>query len=154
PLLSAIRNQHIAYFTYESFVTQIKKQRKVTPLLLKEYNNRWYLICYDSIKEKVITYALDRISNLEISEQQGDKPADFKPDLFFRHSIGITASSEANPHKIVFIASNIASKYINSQPFHESQKSIEENERETKFELFALISEELIRELLSYGGDI
>lgn len=154
PLLSAIKNQHIAYFTYESFVTQIRKQRKVTPLLLKEYNNRWYLICYDSVKEKVITYALDRISDLEIIEQQGDKPADFKPDLFFKHSIGITASAEARPDKIEFMASNIAAKYINSQPFHESQKIVEENNEQTKFELFALVSEELIRELLSYGGDV
>lgn len=154
PLLSAIKNQHIAYFTYESFVTQVRKQRKVTPLLLKEYNNRWYLICYDSVKEKVITYALDRISDLEIIEQLGEKPADFKPDLFFRHSIGITASSDARPEKIVFIASNIASKYINSQPFHESQKLVKENEEQAIFELFALVSEELIRALLSYGGDV
>jgi len=154
PLLSAIQKQHIAYFTYESFVTQIRKQRKVTPLLLKEYNNRWYLICFDSVKEKVITYALDRISDLEIVEQQGEKPADFKPELFFRHSIGITASADARPEKIVFIASTIASKYINSQPFHESQKIIEEDENRTIFELFALVSEELIRELLSYGGDV
>jgi len=154
PLLSAIKNQHIAYFTYESFVTQVRKQRKVTPLLLKEYNNRWYLICFDSVKEKVITYALDRISDLEIIKQQGDKPADFKPDLFFKHSIGITASAEARPDKIEFIASNIAAKYINSQPFHESQKIVEENNEQTKFELFALVSEELIRELLSYGGDV
>jgi predicted DNA-binding transcriptional regulator YafY len=154
PLLSAIKQQYIAYFTYESFVTQVRKQRKVTPLLLKEYNNRWYLICYDSVKEKVITYALDRISNLEIIEQKGEKPADFKPDLFFRHSIGITASAEARPDKIEFFASNIAAKYINSQPFHESQKIVEENKEQTKFELFALVSEELIRELLSYGGDV
>src|SRR5690554_3987539 len=154
PLLSAIKNQHIAYFTYESFVTQVRKQRKVTPLLLKEYNNRWYLICFDSVKEKVIIYVLDRISDLEIIEQQGDKPADFKPDLFFKHSIGITASAEARPDKIEFIASNIAAKYINSQPFHESQKIVEENNEQTKFELFALVSEELIRELLSYGGDV
>ncbi len=154
PLLSAIKNQFIAYFTYESFVTQVRKQRKVTPLLLKEYNNRWYLICFDSVKEKVITYALDRISNLEIIEQMGEKPADFRPDLFFRHSIGITASSDARPEKIVFRASSIAAKYISSQPFHESQKVMEESQEQTQFELFALVSEELIRELLSYGGDV
>ncbi|PKR80355.1 hypothetical protein CW751_09775 [Brumimicrobium salinarum] len=154
PLLLAIQNQHVAYFTYESFITQIKKQRKVTPLLLKEYNNRWYLISYDSVKEGVITYALDRISNLEIVEQTGEKPIDFQADRFFKHAIGITASANSRPEKIVFIASNIAGKYIKSQPFHASQQVTEENDLETKFELFALVSEELIRELLSYGGDI
>src|SRR5690554_5470036 len=154
PLLSTIQNRYIVYFTYESFITQIKKRRKITPLLLKEYNNRWYLICFDSVKEKVITYALDRISELEITEQTGEKPLDFKPDLFFKHSIGITASTEARPEKIVFIASEIAAKYIDSQPFHESQKIIQESKEQTHFELFALVSEELIRELLSYGGDV
>lgn len=154
PLLTAIKEQFVAYFSYESFVRQVRKPRKVTPLLLKEYNNRWYLISFDLVKEKVITYALDRISDLEVSDQHGEKPMQFDPDLFFKHSVGITASADSHPEKISFTASSIATRYINSQPFHQSQQMISTSSESSTFELFALVSEELIRAILSYAGEI
>lgn len=154
PLLVAIESGYITYFSYESFVTQIKKTRKVTPLLLKEYKNRWYLISFDLVKNKVITYALDRISELDATNQKGDKPLNFNSDRYFKYAVGITASEEAKPEQIVLTASNIAAKYIASRPFHQSQNIISATENATEFSFFALVSEELIREILSYGGDV
>lgn len=154
PLFNAIKNQYITYFYYESFISQQRKMRKVTPLLLKEYNNRWYLISYDMLRETIITYALDRMDELDVTELKGPKPNDFRPDLFFKHSVGITASNDEWPVKVVFKAGNVASKYIQTQPFHQSQKIVQESDQETKFELSVLISEELIRNFMSYGGDI
>ncbi|MDX1652112.1 MAG: WYL domain-containing protein [Brumimicrobium sp.] len=154
PLLNAIKNQRTIYFDYASFVSGNKKRRKVTPLLLKEYRNRWYLISFDLVKEQVITYALDRMENLEISDQPGTKPKGFDPDLFFKHSIGITAGDKIAPAEVKFRAANVAAKYIDSQPFHSSQKIIEPGNQYTVFSLFVRVSEELIRELMSYGGEL
>lgn len=154
PLLSAIKDKNVTYFEYESFISQQRKRRMVTPLLLKEYQNRWYLISYDLVKESIITYALDRISDLQVSEQTGKTPNDFNPDLFFKYSVGITASQNAQPEKVVFEANSIASRYIDSQPFHESQEVIESNEKGSTFSLYAIVSEELIRKLMSYGGEL
>lgn len=154
PLLGAIKERNIAYFEYESFISQQRKRRMVTPLLLKEYQNRWYLISFDLVKEKVITYALDRIADLEISEQRGQIPNDFNPDLFFKYSVGITASQNTNPENIVFEANNVASRYIDSQPFHESQQVVNTTDESTQFSLSVIVSEELIRKLMSYGGEI
>lgn len=154
PLLSAIKKNNIVYFDYESFVSGNRKRRKVTPLLLKEYRNRWYLISSDMVKGKIITYGLDRMGNLDVTDQNGEKPKSFNPDLYFKHSIGITASDDAIPVEIKFKAKNVAAKYIDSQPFHQSQKVMESNVDFTIFSLFVQISEELIRELLSYGGKV
>ena len=154
PLLSAIKEKNVTYFEYESFISQQRKRRMVTPLLLKEYQNRWYLISYDIVKEGVVTYALDRMAELDVSEQTGKTPNDFNPDLFFKYSVGITASQNAQPEKIIFKANSIASRYIDSQPFHESQEVISSSENETKFSLFVVVSEELIRKLMSYGGEL
>lgn len=154
PLLSAIKKSNIVYFDYESFVSGNRKRRKVTPLLLKEYRNRWYLISNDMVKGKIITYGLDRMGNLEVTEQAGEKPKSFTPDLYFKHSIGITTSDDVVPQDIQFKAKNVAAKYIDSQPFHPSQKITESNDEFTIFSLYVQISEELIRELLSYGGEV
>lgn len=154
PLLSAIKKNNIVYFDYESFVSGNRKRRKVTPLLLKEYRNRWYLISNDMVKGKIITYGLDRMANLDVTDQTGDKPKGFNPDLYFKHSIGITASDDAIPQEVKFKATNVAAKYIDSQPFHQSQEILESNDSFTTFSLFAQVSEELTRQLLSYGGEV
>ena len=39
------------------------------PYLLKEYRNRWYLIGKSELKEKVITFGLDRIFDPLLLEQ-------------------------------------------------------------------------------------
>lgn len=153
PLLTSIRQSTATFFDYESFQTQKRKPRKVLPLLLKEYRNRWYLLSYDVVKEAIITYGLDRISNLETSEEKLRCPINFNPEQFFRHAIGITAS-DSLPETVVFKAENIAAKYIASQPFHHSQELVKEGKNRTTFSMTVFVSEELIRNLLSYGGEL
>jgi predicted DNA-binding transcriptional regulator YafY len=153
PLLNSIRRGTAVFFDYESFQTQKRKARKVLPLLLKEYRNRWYLLSYDIVKESIITYALDRMFELQESEEKLRCPIDFKPERFFRHAIGITAS-EGEPDTVVFKADNVAAKYIASQPFHATQEVIKEGKNKTTFSMKVFISEELIRSLLSYGGEV
>ncbi|MGM0480072.1 MAG: helix-turn-helix transcriptional regulator [Bacteroidota bacterium] len=154
PLLNAIKTRSIVYFDYESFISQNRKKRKVSPLLLKEYNNRWYLISYDYVKQDIITYGLDRLFELEVTEQDATIPENFDPDLFFKYSVGITASKNAIPEKIIFEANAIASRYIDSQPFHESQQITSSTPNGSQFTLFVVVSEELIRKLMSYAGEI
>lgn len=153
PLLDSIKSKTVVFFDYESFQSQKKKARKVLPLYLKEYRNRWYLLSYDCVKEQIITYALDRLSNLESSEEKISTTINFKANTFFQHAIGITASAGA-PENVVFKADNVAAKYILSQPFHSSLKMVKEGKNKTTFEMTVYISEELIREIMSYGGDI
>lgn len=153
-LLEAIRNNVIVTFEYTSFVSGKSKLRKVVPLLLKEYRNRWYLISFDKAKNDIITYGLDRITQLEITEEEAQKPTDFNPENYFKYAVGITADNKSQPENVVFKADNVAAKYIDSQPFHTSQKIIKEGKNRTTFELKILISEEFIRSILSYGGEI
>ena len=153
PLLEAIRNSLIATFEYTSFVSGKSKSRRVVPLLLKEYRNRWYLISFDLEKKDVMTYALERMESVLVLEEKGQKPLNFDPDLFFKHAVGIT-SSEEEPVKVIFKADNVSSKYILSQPFHISQKIVKEGKNKTTFELRILISEEFTRSVLSYAGGI
>jgi predicted DNA-binding transcriptional regulator YafY len=151
--LEAIRTRKKVFFTYASFIKGVEKPRKVSPLFLKEYRNRWYLISFDSAKNDIITYALDRIQDPIIMEDEATFPEDFNPNDYFQDTIGITAY-KGKTEKIKIKANKIAAKYIASQPFHRSQKLISEGKEGSIFELIVLISEELIRILLGYGGEI
>lgn len=153
PLLEAIKAKQITTFNYASFQSQQSKPRKVLPLLLKEYRNRWYVLTYDYAKDAIVTYALDRMDNLEITDEIGICPIPFNPKQFFQYAVGITAS-QGKPEKVVFKADNVAAKYIASQPFHASQVIVKEGKNKTTFEMEVFVSEELIRTILSYGGEI
>jgi len=152
-LLEGMRNNRSVSFQYTSFISNKTKRRDVTPLLLKEYRNRWYLISYDPSKADIVTYGLDRMSEVALNETEGEKPEAFDADDYFKYAIGIT-SNKSQPEKIILKTGNVAAKYIDSQPFHPTQKIIKEGKNKTTFELEVLVSEELIRTLLSYGGEI
>ncbi len=152
-LLEAIQNEKKVNFDYASYVSGNKKTRTVSPLLLKEYRNRWYLICHDEEKEKVVTYALERMENVEITKQAVTVPEDFSAAIFFEHTIGIT-TQDGEPEEVVFKADNLAAKYIDSQPFHHTQRLVKEGKNKTSFSLNVIVTEELIRGIMSYGGEI
>jgi predicted DNA-binding transcriptional regulator YafY len=152
-LFEAIKASRFVSFEYTSFISGKSKLRKVLPLMLKEYRNRWYLITYDDSKKDIITFALDRMSPPKIEDEAGIKPEDFDPFSYFRYAIGIT-SNKSEPVNVVFKADNVAAKYIDSQPLHPNQQILREGKNRTTFQMTVLISEELIRSLLSYGGEI
>lgn len=153
PLVDAIRHKKLVYFEYESFVSGKRKPRKVYPLLLKEYRNRWYLISHDLVKDSITTYALERMAELTVSDDIFSGQIRFDSKRFFQHAIGITAN-ENLPEHVVFKAENVAAKYIESQPFHPSQKTIKEGKNRTTFSMEVLVSEELVRSLMSFGGEV
>lgn len=152
-LLRAIKDKLVVNFSYTSYVSNKAKDRVVLPLLLKEYRNRWYLICYSTDKNKVMTFGLDRINDLVITTEYFLDPIDFNPDHYFKNSVGITANDSA-PVKVVFKIDKVGSKYIQSQPLHVSQELVKEGSVKNTFELTVLLSEELKRILLSYGPQI
>jgi predicted DNA-binding transcriptional regulator YafY len=153
PLLKAIKEQNYVAFDYASFVSGELKPRKVIPLLLKQYRNRWYLISFDESKQDYVTYALDRMEDLEVLSERSERPINFNPDVYFKHSVGITTGYKA-PEKVILKVGVIAAKYLDSLPIHPSQKVKEMSADHFIFELNVIITEELIREILSYGGDI
>lgn len=151
--LEAIQNGKMVNFEYTSYVSKNPKLRLVSPLLLKEYRNRWYLICHDEEKRDIMTYALERMNDVVITKHSVTHVKDFSPKDMFEHTIGIT-SYDTEPEKVLFKANNLAAKYIESQPFHHSQVLEKEGKNKATFSLNVIVTEELIREIMSYGGEI
>lgn len=152
-LLKAIKEKTVVTFDYAAFTSEKGRSRKVLPLLLKEYRNRWYLICLSLEKSKILTFGLDRIQNLQLTKEHYYEPVDFDPDNYFRHAIGITAN-ESEPEEIVLKVDKVGWRYLESQPLHPSQKLLKEGSNRNTFQLRVLISEELRRTILSYGDQI
>lgn len=152
-LLEGIQAKKRVWFLYTSFQQQQAKPRKVSPLFLKEYRNRWYLISYDTQKQDIMTFALDRMSELQILDEAAQIPSDFDAKHYFKNAVGITAF-KGEPLRIVLKAEPVAARYIETQPFHSSQLCLEKNANYSLFELQILVTEEFIRNLLGYAGEL
>jgi predicted DNA-binding transcriptional regulator YafY len=154
PLLSAVHQGKTVEFSYASFRSSVSKKRTVLPVFLKEYRNRWYVICQDLDKQDIMTYALDRISELTISDKIVQERIPFDAEAYFRHAIGISVINTNQPDLIRFQTDTVAGKYIQSQPFHLSQQVVKEDDDSFLFEMQVIVTEELIRNLLSFGGEL
>jgi predicted DNA-binding transcriptional regulator YafY len=90
---------------------------------------------------------------LEVTNESVERP-EFDQHSYFKYAVGISASNKANPVKVVLKADDVAAKYIETQPFHNSQTKQQNSKDKGIFEMYVFISEELIRSILSFAGEV
>ena len=155
-LIHAIKNRNEIRFFYSKYWTEelVDTQRKVQPLALKEARYRYYLVAKDLKDNRIKTYGLDRITNLEITNLKFIFPENYNPEEAFRHSFGIINKDNKEPQKIVLSFSFEQGKYIKSLPLHHSQKELINDEKEYRIELLLHPTYDFVMELLSIGAEV
>jgi predicted DNA-binding transcriptional regulator YafY len=121
-LFSFISNKQVINVTYHTFADPTQKTIAVYPYLLKQYNDRWYLICADIRDNFVLNFALDRIDNCEALPEKSYK--EYDGDIFerFEDIIGVTLPKDAECTPIIIWVSNKQLPYILTKPIHGSQR--------------------------------
>lgn len=153
PLLDAIRHHKTIRIRYQKFSDDTVKEYALQPYLLKEYDNRWYLIGMEVNRNKYRTYGLERIQHLEMAERSFVPDPEFSASRFFQHSIGITEIAES-PVKIELRFQPTAGRYILSQPIHASQHLVREDKTSVVIGLHVLLTQELFNLILHYGDQV
>ncbi|CAL2078169.1 putative DNA-binding transcriptional regulator YafY [Tenacibaculum sp. 190524A05c] len=151
PLYNAIQKKIVLEITYKSFKARKESQLIVHPQLLKEFNNRWFLIVYH--KSDYMNLALDRIVAIkEVSDLNYiDKNID--GDEYFKNVIGVTVSN-SRPQRIEFWIERRLAPYVITKPFHHTQRVIKETEDGVIFNILVQPNFELERVILGYGESI
>ena len=150
-LYDAILNKNVLKIEYKSFKARETNYYIIHPQLLKEYNNRWFLITWDEMT--YLTLALDRVISIEkINAEYIDKNID--GDHFFKEVIGVTVSQRNRPMNVIFWIDKNNAPYVKTKPFHHSQEIIEELEDGTVFKISVQINFELERVILGFGESI
>ncbi len=153
-ILHAIRNGKKLSFSYISFLEEELTERVVEPYALKEFGHRWYIVGNDTKDNKIKTFGLDRLSDMEISKQKFELPPEFNVNEYYRHCFGIISPNSPNPFKIELWFNSVQGKYIKSLPLHESQKVLSDTEKGLTIELELYLTHDFVMEILSYGGNV
>lgn len=91
------------------------------PYLLKEFQNRWYIIGYSENHKAIRYFGIDRIMEPLLLKKTFVLQPDFNAEKHFENIYGIYALSK-KVEKIEFEVKPMLGNYLQSQPIHESQK--------------------------------
>ena len=120
-LYEFVANDCVLNLVYQRFTESTPEYFTLHPYLLKEYNNRWYLVGWQPDKDRIFTLAIDRIIEFEHLAEEKFNPYKGNIEDHFKDTIGITVYDDSAPEDIIFWASNIIVPYIETKPFHQSQ---------------------------------
>lgn len=124
-LYQAILKELCLTITYQSFKARKASDIPFHPYILKEYNNRWFVVGRKKPGDPILTLALDRITkiayNLHIEYDKGD----FDGDTFYKNTIGVTVLNDDQLQEVVLKLDRENAPYVLTKPFHHSQKVLE-----------------------------
>ena len=153
-LLHAIKNRLQIKFTYQKFWEEELSQRLVEPYALKEFKNRWYIMAKDSKDNNIKSFALDRLTNFEITNQTYQYPDNYSIEQSYRYCFGIISPNDEEPQDIILSFDPFQGKYIKTLPLHDTQQVLVDNDVEMKIKLKLCLTHDLVMELLSFGDNM
>jgi predicted DNA-binding transcriptional regulator YafY len=154
-ILHAIRNRMQITFIHHKFWEEKPTVRSVHPYALKEFRNRWYLMGLDLGDRQIKSFALDRLTDLDIlKDKKFGEPADFDMHNHFRYCFGIISPNSSLPQEIILSFTPLQGKYIKTLPLHETQQILIDNQKELQIKLTLFITHDLLMEILSFGDSV
>lgn len=123
-LFTAIANKQVIELAYHTFAAPDESKKCVVhPYLLKQYNNRWFLIAAAE-DGYILNFALDRIDGFEpLFGRTYLEPSDELEERF-DDVVGVTIFKGATVERILLWVAEDQMPYIETKPIHGSQRVI------------------------------
>jgi proteasome accessory factor B len=119
-LSGAVLRQQEVSFDYKRLGAARKTRRGVRPYHLAHRENLWYLIGFDLERQALRTFALPRISAVEVSGERFSRPSDFSTEKFFASALGVLGGER--DIRVVIRFSPEAADRVREREWHESQE--------------------------------
>ena len=153
-LYSACRDRVPISFVHYSYRRREFKALIIHPVLLKEFNNHWYVIGFSEAHQALRTFGLDRVKAPEPIYKVFQDTSSDVIDAYLNNVYGVYPLPNCTKEKITLHANAMLTNYFRAQKIHESQH-VEMQSRGDSIITFELIpSMELVSLILSYGKQI
>lgn len=126
----------------------------VSPCILKEYNNRWYVVGFAHDLKMIINLSLDRIKSINKSISTYQISEKFHPKYYYKNVYGITVPENLKIHLIKLQVKNSLLPYLITKPIHPTQTIRKEMKVNSLVDLELVINYEIVSKILSFGSDI
>jgi predicted DNA-binding transcriptional regulator YafY len=154
-IYQAIIKKVTLVITYKSFKSREESKFHFQPFILKEFNNRWFLVGKKKGSQPITNLALDRIISIDYDFNIPYLEENFDAELFYKNVIGVTVNSGLQPKKIELWVDATNAPYVLTKPLHHTQRLIKENDDKSIIvHLFISPNYEMERMLLGFGDGI
>jgi predicted DNA-binding transcriptional regulator YafY len=124
-LYQAILKKICLKIKYKSFKARKASEIIVHPYILKEFNNRWFLVGKKNRERQILTLALDRIEKIDFDLKTKYIQGKFNGDEYYKNTIGVTVLNDEQCKDVVLKIDRLNAPYVITKPFHHSQEILE-----------------------------
>lgn len=155
-LYDHIVNEKAISVCYQSYKAMQPSLFHLSPYLLKEFNNRWFVVGYVNEKKKVMTLALDRIIELESnSSPKFRENTFFERNSYFDCIIGVTRDINSKTESIVLKFDKEEAPYVETKPIHSTQTILAKTENgEITINIQVCLNLELERLIIGFADHV
>lgn len=154
-LYQAIVKKIVLKITYQSFYAKVPNTFNFNGYILKEFNNRWFLVGKREGLPKIRTLALDRMLKIDVDLTADYQIDEFDPDAYYQDTYGVTVMNDEQLIDIVLKVDKYNAPYVLTKPFHISQRLIEQyDDGSIKISLHVHHNFEIERVLLGFADSI
>jgi predicted DNA-binding transcriptional regulator YafY len=151
--VEGILQKRIMTVRYKPFGGEESQPYRIRPYLLKEFNNRWYLVAFAEHRNEVRNYGLDRFTEAGLTAETYHET--FDAEAYFAHAMGITVVNNAAPVAVELLFAPESAAYVLSTGLHASQEIIENHpQKGLHMRINVHLSEELNMFIRSYGSRV
>ena len=154
-LYQAILKKVVLKINYQSFKARQASVMTFYPFILKEFNNRWFLIGKVSRKKPILTLALDRILDIDYDLTIPFLNEEFNGDEYYKNTIGVTVLNQDQLQEVLLKIDRSNAPYVLTKPFHHSQEVVKRNaDGGITVKLYVHLNYEFERLILGFGDAI
>lgn len=154
-LYQSIAKKIVLKIRYRSFKSRDANDIIIHPYILKEFNNRWFLVGRAEKKDNILTLALDRVEAIDYVLSIDHLQENFSADRYYRDTIGVTVLSDSDIIDIELWIDRKNAPYVLTKPFHPSQQLLCTNsDHSIRISLQVHHNYELERLLLGFGESL
>jgi hypothetical protein len=149
-IVEAMRDNICLNVTYKSFLTEKESGFEFEPYFVKVFKQRWYVVGRSPYYDKVMVYALDRISELSFTDKSFVLPPDFNSESFFYNNFGVIYDYDTQPENVKIKVFGTQVNYIRTLPLHHSQQEVETTDKYSIFSFTIKPTFDLKQEIFSH----
>jgi predicted DNA-binding transcriptional regulator YafY len=154
-LTEAILHRREITFAYRKLGAGRPEHRRVHPYHLGQVDHGWYLFGFDLARQAVRTFALPRITDLQVATTPFSRPADFNLLTHLGGSFGVWnyPETQTGTHDIRIVFRGYAARVVAERRWHPSQEIAPHPDEKEAIELSLRLRglEEVARWILSWG---
>ena len=143
-------------FDYHKLTSTQPEQRTVQPYHLGQIEHGWYLVAYDPARKGMRTFALQRLTHLQVLKSKFERDPKFSAKTYLNGGFGVWSYDEHENHQqeIRVRFEGYAARVVGERLWHASQEIVplKEDGSEIEFRVWLSGLEEITRWVLSWGA--